>query len=167
VKTPIESTSKRPAKQPVQEGDEATTQAVLLAERDRLLAENAALVAELNGVRLLNEKLKLQIARMKRVAFGSTSEKDKALLAQFEWALDDLETSEGQSEATPVPVPPVEGPVSEQGPEPKAKPARRPLPEHLPRESVERAPAMAHSAYGPCCCPSCGKQMRQMGEDDT
>ena len=57
-------------------------QAALLAERDRLLAENAALIAELNGASLLNEKLKLQIARMKRMAFGSTSEKDKALLAQ-------------------------------------------------------------------------------------
>jgi transposase len=167
VKKPVESTSKRPTQQPVQAGDEAAMQAALLAERDRLLAENAALIAELNGASLLNEKLKLQIARMKRLAFGSTSEKDKALLAQLELALDDLETSEGQSEAAPVPVTPIEGPVSEQGPEPKGKPARRPLPEHLPRESVEHAPDLAHNADGACGCPSCGKQMRQMGEDVT
>ena len=131
------------------------------------MAENAALIAELNGASLLNEKLKLQIARMKRLAFGSTSEKDKTLLAQLELALDDLETSEGQSKAAPVPVTPIEGPVSEQEPEPKGRPARRPLPEYLPRESVEHAPDLAHIADGDSGCPSCGKQMRQMGEDVT
>jgi transposase len=152
VKKLIESTSKR-----------LPEKAALLAERDRLLAENAALIAQLNGASLLNEKLKLQIARMKRIAFGASSEKDKTLLAQLELALDDLETSEGQSEAPPVPITPIHGPL----PEPKAKPARRPLPEHLPRESVEHAPDMAHTDDGACGCPSCGNQMRQMGEDVT
>jgi hypothetical protein len=144
VKKPAESTSKRPAKQPVPAGDEATTQVTLLAERDRLLAENAALIVELNGASLLNEKLKLQIARMKRMAFGSTSEKDKALLAQLELALDDLELEDAQAKASMVPVVPVEGAL----PEPKGKPARRPLPEHLPRESVEHAPDLAHTDDG-------------------
>jgi transposase len=114
------------------------------------------LSGELTGVSLFNEKLKLQIARLKRMTFGSSSEKDKALLAQLELALDDLETSERQSEAPPVPVAPIHGPL----PEPKTKPARRPLPEHLPRESVEHAPDLAHNADGACGCPSCGNQMR-------
>jgi transposase len=39
------------------------------------------------------------------------------------------------------------------------KPARRPLPEHLPREEV------VHPA--PCTCPSCGGALRKIGEDVT
>jgi hypothetical protein len=37
------------------------------------------------------------------------------------------------------------------------KPARRPLPRHLPREDV------IHSA--PCTCPTCGGALRRIGED--
>jgi transposase len=161
-KRPI-STPKRPAERPVLTGDDATKLAALMAERDVLLAENAALIAQLNGADMLVLKLKLQIARLKRAAFGSSSEKDKALLDQLELELDDLETAAGQSEATPVPVAPVEGPL----PEPKGKPARRPLPDHLPRESVDYAPAFAEGHKGTCGCPSCGDQMRQMGEGIT
>jgi transposase len=39
------------------------------------------------------------------------------------------------------------------------KPARRPLPGHLPREDV------IHSA--PCACPTCGGALRRIGEDVT
>src|SRR5258708_6712526 len=41
----------------------------------------------------------------------------------------------------------------------RKKPARRPLPEHLPREDV------IHSA--PCTCPACGSALRRIGEDVT
>jgi transposase len=142
-------------------GDDAPKLTVLLAERDALMAENAALVAQLNATDFLVEKLKLQIVRMKRMTFGSSSEKDKALLAQLELALDDLEVEDGQAKASLVPAAPVHGPL----PEPKGKPSRRPLPDHLPRESVEYAPAMANTDNGACGCPSYGNQMRQMGED--
>ncbi len=118
---------------------------------------------ELGSATLMIEMLKLQIARFKRLKFGSSSEKDKALLAQLELALDDFETAKAQSEAPPAPVAWVEGlPL-----EPKAKPARRPLPEHLPREDVEHAPTLVHTDAGTCGCPACGNQMRQMGEDVT
>ena len=118
---------------------------------------------ELNGATLLIEMLKLQIARHKRIQFGSSSEKDKALLDQLELKLEELEAAQAQSDAPSVPVAPVEGPL----PEPKGKPARRPLPANLLRESVEYAPDMAHTDNGTCGCPSCGNQMRQMGEDVT
>jgi transposase len=39
------------------------------------------------------------------------------------------------------------------------KPARRPLPEHLPREEMVHEPS--------CTCPNCGSQMRKLGEDVT
>jgi transposase len=41
----------------------------------------------------------------------------------------------------------------------KRKPARRPLPEHLPRERI------VHPA--PCACPKCGGVVRKLGEDVT
>jgi transposase len=161
-KRPI-STPKPPAKQPVLVGDDATKLALLMAEHDVLLAENAALIAQLYGADMLALKLKLEIARLKRMTFGSSSEKGKALLAQLELELDDLEVAAGQSDASAVPVTPANGPL----PEPKGKPARRPLPPNLPRESVEYVPAFTHTADGACGCPSCGNQMRQMGEDVT
>jgi transposase len=161
-KRPI-STAKLSVARPVPKGDDATVRAALIAQRDLLLAENAALIAQLYGADLLNEKLKLQIARLKRMTFGSSSEKDKALLALLELALDDLEVSAGTDTAPAVPIMPADGAL----PEPKGKPARRPLPDHLPRESAEYAPAFAEGHKGTCGCPSCGNQMRQMGEDVT
>jgi hypothetical protein len=143
-KRPI-STPKQVVSRPVLAGDNRAKLAALLAQRDALMAENAALIAQLNATDLLVEKLKLQIARVNRTAFGSSSEKDKALLAQLELALDDLETADGQAKAPAVPVAPIEGPF----PDLKVKPARRPLPDHLPRESVEYAPVTAHSVWLP------------------
>ena len=161
-KRPI-STPKLPVAQSVPTGNDAAVRAALIAQRDLLLAENVALIAQLYGADLLNEKLKLQIARLKRMTFGSSSEKDKALLAQLELALDDLEVGTGTDTAPAVPIMPADGPL----PEPKDKPARRPLPANLPRESVEYAPDMANTDAGTCGCQSCGAQMRQMGEDVT
>src|SRR5690606_8164780 len=39
---------------------------------------------------------------------------------------------------------------------PRQQPARRPLPLHLPRESIVHAPA--------CSCPACGGTLRPLGE---
>ncbi|TFZ60886.1 hypothetical protein E4V01_03490 [Methylorubrum sp. Q1] len=41
----------------------------------------------------------------------------------------------------------------------RLRPARRALPEHLPRESVVHP--------GPCSCPACGGGLRRIGEDVT
>jgi transposase-like protein len=38
------------------------------------------------------------------------------------------------------------------------EPARKPLPDHLPRETVEHAPM-------DCCCPDCGGALKKLGED--
>jgi transposase len=150
VKKPTESTLKQRL-------------ADLPSDVESLQALVRELSGELTGASLLNEKLKLQIARLKRMTFGSSSEKDKALLAQYELELEELETTQSQCEASAVPIEPANGAL----PEPKGKPARRPLPDHLPRESVEYVPDMAHTNDGTCGCPSCGNQMRQMGEDVT
>lgn len=93
------------------------------------------------------EKLKLQIARLRRMQFGKSSEQLNQQIEQLELLIEELETP-GQA----VPVAPASKAVVV-----KAKPTRRPLPEHLPRISVVHDTA--------CTCPDCGADLRKIGED--
>ena len=96
--------------------------------------------------------LKLTIAKMQRDTFGASSERGAKLIDQMELQLADLvETvTEGKvaaAVATPLPAS-----------EPVQKPARRPLPSHLPRERV------VHPTTSVCAC---GGHLRKLGEDVT
>jgi transposase len=93
------------------------------------------------------EKLKIELARLKRMQFGRSSEQLDQTIAQLELSLEELEASESELLAPLVSPPAVE----------KAKTARRALPESLPRETV------VHEA--PCNCPGCGGSLRALGED--
>jgi transposase len=98
------------------------------------------------------EALKLTIAKMRRDKFGASSERGAKLLDQLELQLAELEERASQDMASAaIKAPPMT--------EARRKPARRPLPEHLPRERV------VHSA--PSTCPSCGGTLRKVGEDIT
>jgi transposase len=100
-------------------------------------------------------KLRFQLARYRRAEFGRSSEKLTHEIEQLELAIETLETDRAQrlAAASPVVVAAIETATEAQ------KPARRPLPDHLPREEV------AHPA--PCTCPSCGGALRRIGEDVT
>jgi transposase len=91
------------------------------------------------------EKLKIELARLRRMQFGRSSEKLDQTIAQLELTLEELEASESELLAPAVSMPTVE----------KPKPARRALPESLPRETI------IHEA--PCNCPACGGSLRAMG----
>jgi septal ring factor EnvC (AmiA/AmiB activator) len=108
----------------------------------RLLREQqsalAIVRAELIEVQLTVEKLRFELARLKRQQYGRSSEQLDAKIAQLELTLEDLEASQA-ARPTPVVTPVVE---------PAAKPVRRPLPAQLPREEI------VHAA--PCACPACG-----------
>jgi transposase len=93
------------------------------------------------------EKLKIELARLKRMQFGRSSEQLDQTIAQLELSLEELEASAAET----APLLNTE-PAAE-----KAKPARRGLPESLPRETV------VHEA--PCNCPACGGALRAFGED--
>jgi transposase len=93
------------------------------------------------------EKLKLQVARLRRMQFGRSSEKLSAQIEQLELLIEELETP------SPAPAPPA-APAHART---TRRPARRPLPAHLPREPV------IHPAA--CACPSCGGGLRRIGED--
>lgn len=99
------------------------------------------------------EALKLTIAKMRRDKFGASSERGAKLLDQLELQLAELEERASQDMASAAIKTP---PMTDQE---RLKPARRPLPQHLPRERV------VHSA--PSACPSCGGTLRKLGEDIT
>jgi transposase len=98
-------------------------------------------------------KLRFQLARYRRAEFGRSSEKLAHEVDQLELAIEALETDQAErlAAASPIVAAIIEAAANSQ------KPARRSLPEHLPREDV------VHPA--PCACPSCGGALRLIGED--
>lgn len=131
--------------------DVTTLQAMPRAERAARLAAEA----EAQAGTLLIEKLKLTIKKLRHEQFGQSSERG-TLLDQLELQLADLEENAAQAEtaaqmaAEKIAVPSFE----------RRKPARRPLPEHLPRERIVYPT--------PATCPCCGdSRLRKLGEDVT
>src|ERR1700736_303158 len=105
-----------------------------LAERDRLIAVRDA---ELYAKSLQIERLKAQLAVLRRARFGRSSEKLDGEIEQLELLIGELE--EGQAEnlarkhATPLSVDPQK--------RERLVPARKALPAHLPRDRVEHGAA--------------------------
>ena len=123
---------------------------------ERTGAELAAAKAGLVTKTLEIEKLKVQIARLKRMTFGTSSERVSRELEQLELKLEELETAEAEREAALE----TEAAAEEPGPEDvSAKKQRRKLPEALPRREIVHEPA--------CTCPACGGALRKVGEDVT
>lgn len=109
--------------------------------------------AELDSRTTEIENLKLLIFKLKRMHFGQRSEKYTQDIQQLELRLEDLEAN--QAAAEPPPVVPA---MVAQKQSVRRKPARRPLPSTLPRETETIAPG--HEA-----CPDCGGKLRPLGED--
>ncbi|CAJ0600753.1 unnamed protein product [Cylicocyclus nassatus] len=97
-----------------------------------LARANAALAAR----DLLIDTLRGQIARLRRMQFGASSEKLGREIEQLELALEELETERDVSEVE----------TAAPGVAPRLAPVRS-LPEHLPREEVVHEPAS-----GICTC---------------
>jgi len=96
------------------------------------------------------EHLKLMVEKLRHVIFGTKSEKVVLKLEQMELELEDEETTHAEFEAAAERMSPTQ--------EQKARPERKPLPEHLSREVIMHAPSRD-------CCPDCGGELRQFGED--
>jgi transposase IS66-like protein/transposase IS166 family protein/transposase IS66 family protein len=136
--------------------DLASAHALIIAQRQALNAAEiraAAAESEAQYRALLIEKLKVTIRRLRHERFGQSSER-ATLLDQLELQLADLEADAAQADTTARIVA-----VAVQAFE-RRRPARRPLPEHLPRERIVY-PA-------PSACPCCGgTALRKIGEDVT
>src|SRR6185369_9547737 len=108
--------------------------------------------AELDSRTTEIENLKLLVIKLKRMHFGPRSEKYDKDIKQLELRLEDLEANQA---AEPEPPQPATAAVKQHV---RRKPARRPLPAELPRQTETIAPE--HEA-----CPSCGGTLRHLGED--
>jgi transposase len=103
------------------------------------------------------EKLKFQIAKLRRMQFGRSSERISRQIEQLELRLEELETGEAEDAAKAEVADPLT-PIRE-----RAKPKHKPLPDYLPRQEVVHQPAND----GACTCPDCGKGTEKLGEDVT
>ncbi|MGO9474450.1 MAG: IS66 family transposase [Rhodomicrobium sp.] len=137
-----------------------------LDARDTLLKERDAEILvykdEVYAKTLHIEKLKAQLAVLRRARFGRSSEKLNREIEQLELAIDDAEESqahallerEAKLQALGLPA---SRPA--QAVEAREEVMRRAFPDHLPRERVEHRPD--------CICPSCGgTRLRQIGIDE-
>ena len=130
---------------------------------------------------LLIEKLKLQIARMKRARFGASSEQHDSHILQLELIVEDLESTLGTIGAVSAAAAPdtigTNDPVTstsatETLPPPTSPPSTitttRKLPLHLPRERVRYEPS--HAATKTCGCKHCGanaEQLTHLSDDES
>src|ERR1700677_1505257 len=117
----------------------------------RIVLENSAKLEAAEALLIFKnlelEKLRFQIAYLKRMKYGRSSEQLDRALIQMQLSIEDLEASLA---AKPLEV----RPIPKEAP---AKPARRALPAELPREQI------VHET--PCACPDCGGKLRPLGAD--
>lgn len=112
----------------------------LRAQCARQAEELARQGGQLQARDSLIDKLKEQLAVLRRARFGNSSEKIDRDIAQLELALEEIEAAEAEL--------PFEAPAGRVEAT-KTKPVRQPLPDHLPRHEIvhdleERS------------CPCCG-----------
>ena len=117
--------------------DREALEALVVAQQEKLLTRNSEI-----------EHLKLIIAKLRRMMFGTKSEKIAREVEQLELKLEELETGEAAR-------PPAAAPTNSTA---RRKRKRRPLPEHLPRETHTHMPAEE-------ACSACGGQLCKLGED--
>ena len=131
--------------------DLAEAHALILRQRAAL----AVAEARASGAEAMNAHLKLMIAKLRRRQYGQSSERGRKVLDQLELQLEELEAD--ASESAVAAEEKAAGAVVNSFT--RRRPARAPLPAHLPRERVI-IPA-------PCACPACGGRLVKLGEDIT
>lgn len=119
--------------------DVAALQAMVLAQQAQLEHRDAEI-----------EHLNLVIAKLRRMQFGRRSEQLDQTLAQLEFKLEELEASQAERKTPEAP--------SAAATSATRRSTRKPLPPHLPRETVEHTPEAV-------CCPDCGGKLKPLGED--
>ena len=131
--------------------------ALILAQHEQLLSAEDRLTAtqeQLQSREREIEHLQLLLAKLHRMQFGRKSEKLQRQIEQFELRLEELESHRSEKEcnaAEPAPVIASSTPAA-------AKPTRRALPDHLPRQTRRHEPKET-------VCPRCQGELRKLGED--
>jgi len=146
--------------------DLAAAHALILAERAaRVESQARAARAEANlthaqatgsSAEALIARLRLEIEKLRRTLYGVRSERKERLLDQLEMQLEDVEADAIENELAAERAAPSTVVKSFE----RRRPARKPFPEHLPRERVVIA--------APQSCPCCGStKLSKLGEDVT
>ena len=147
--------------------DLAAAHALILAERTARVeaearladarAEAANAQADLSSTEAFISHLKLEIEKLRRQLYGTRSERKARLLEQMELQLEELEAAATEDElAAEKAAARTQTVQSFQ----RKRPARKPFPDHLPRERVVIS--------APESCPCCGsKKLSKLGEDVT
>jgi transposase len=118
-------------------GDVAALHALILAERAERRAEQAARSAELVAKQIEIEHLRAMLAKLRRQRYGRSSEKLDDEIEQLELALEDAEVGQAQAEAKVAEqIQPQDQAEQQTSRRPRRPAARKPLPDHLPREIV-------------------------------
>lgn len=133
--------------------------ALLKAMIAALQAENARMSATIRAHDQLIQTLRLRIAKLKKQAFGKSSEKVEREIEQLELALEDLLIAAAESvSASTDEDAGDDAPASTSNGTNERKPRRRPrVSDATPRERRELDPGT--------CCPDCGGDLRLVGED--
>jgi transposase len=112
-------------------------------------ARIAALEAALAARDTLIDTLRHQLAQLRRMTFGQSSEKLALQIEQLELALEELEGEAEVADSRTV------NRMTAERPSPV-----RALPDHLPRAEQRIEPEA-----GSCTCPGCGGALRPLGAD--
>ena len=136
--------------------DLADAHAMILAERAARLEAEAKL-ANARAEAALIAYYKLEIEKLKRQLYGTRSERKARLLEQMELQLEELEATATEDELAAEKAAARTQAIQSFR---HRRPARKPFPEHLPRERIV-IPV-------PECCPGCGStKLSKLGEDIT
>lgn len=127
--------------------DAAALRTLILSQHEQIRLQREQLASREAEI----DRLKLLIAKLKRMQFGRRSEKLDRQIEQLELQLDELETAQAE-EAMTSPAPEAAERADCE------RPVRRPLPAHLPREVQKMLPKEA-------ACPDCGGELKALGED--
>lgn len=133
--------------------------ALLKAMIAALQAENARMSATIRAHDQLIQTLRLRIAKLKKQAFGKSSEKVEREIEQLELALEDLLIAAAESTTAPAEDAADDTSASANDETAERKPRRRPrVSDATPRERREIDPGS--------CCPDCGGDLRLVGEGE-
>ena len=121
---------------------------LILAQYQQLITQDEQLLSREREI----EHLKLLLVKLHRMQFGRKSEKLQRQIEQLELRLEELESSRREPESNlPEPTPVTVSSTP-------AKPARRALPDHLPRQTRTHTPKET-------LCPQCQGELRKLGAD--
>lgn len=134
--------------------------ALLKALIAQLQAQNKKLTTTLRAHDLVVQALRLQIARLRKQAFGKSSEKIEREIEQLEFALEDVLVSVAQQGLVTSDLDDSEAQAAAASAEttPEPRPSRR------PRVSAD-TPRQRHELDPGSTCPECGGELRLVGED--